>query len=54
MTDEVIKMKNMSEPKRIFDALDELKRKYYSFGVMNDGSGAVLNGQIVDGGAFNG
>ena len=51
LTDGILVMKNMEEPSRVFNALDELKRKYWSIGGLGGGlgGGAAADVDAIDG-----
>jgi len=49
LTDGVLTMKNMEEPSRVFNALDELRRRYWALGGIGGFNGQAGNGVEADG-----
>ncbi len=48
LTDGVLVMKNMEEPSRVFNALDELRRRYWALGGIGGFNGQAGNGVEAD------
>lgn len=54
LTDGILKMENMEDPSRVFNALDELRRRYWALGGIGGLGGHVSGDGAVDGSAIEG